>query len=51
MSQNEGHGAAGTIRRSRGLVAMTFIHTDVDDFPAAVGEAARVLRSGGRLIA
>lgn len=29
---------------------MTFIHTDVDDFAAVVGEAARVLRSGGRLV-
>ncbi|WP_213453219.1 class I SAM-dependent methyltransferase [Rhizomonospora bruguierae] len=29
---------------------MTFVHTDVDDFPAAVAEAARVLRPGGRLI-
>ena len=29
---------------------MTFIHTDVDDFPAAVAEAARVLRPGGRLV-
>jgi SAM-dependent methyltransferase len=31
-------------------VVMTFIHTDVDDFPATVAEAARVLRPGGRLI-
>jgi SAM-dependent methyltransferase len=31
-------------------VAMTFTHTDVDDFPAAIGEAARVLRPGGRLV-
>jgi len=31
-------------------VVMTFIHTDVDDFPAVVGEAARVLRPGGRLV-
>jgi SAM-dependent methyltransferase len=31
-------------------VVMTFLHTDVDDFPAAVAEAARVLRPGGRLI-
>lgn len=31
-------------------VAMTFIHTDVDDFAAVVGEAARVLRPGGRLV-
>ncbi|HKT00001.1 MAG TPA: class I SAM-dependent methyltransferase [Rugosimonospora sp.] len=31
-------------------VAMTFTHTDVDDFPAAVAEAARVLRPGGRLV-
>jgi hypothetical protein len=29
---------------------MTFTHTDVDDFAAAIGEAARVLRPGGRLI-
>jgi ubiquinone/menaquinone biosynthesis C-methylase UbiE len=31
-------------------VVMTFIHTDVDDFPATVAEAARILRPGGRLI-
>jgi SAM-dependent methyltransferase len=31
-------------------VVMTFIHTDVDDFPTAVAEAARVLRPGGRLV-
>jgi SAM-dependent methyltransferase len=31
-------------------VSMTFIHTDVDDFPAVVAEAARVLRPGGRLV-
>jgi SAM-dependent methyltransferase len=31
-------------------VVMTYIHTDVDDFPAAVSEAARVLRPGGRLV-
>jgi SAM-dependent methyltransferase len=31
-------------------VVMTFIHTDVDDFAAAVAEAARVLRPGGRLV-
>jgi SAM-dependent methyltransferase len=31
-------------------VVMTFTHTDVDDFPTAVAEAARVLRPGGRLV-
>jgi SAM-dependent methyltransferase len=31
-------------------IAMTFIHTDVDDFPAVVAEAARALRPGGRLV-
>jgi SAM-dependent methyltransferase len=31
-------------------VAMTFTHTDVDDFGAVIGEATRVLRPGGRLI-
>jgi SAM-dependent methyltransferase len=31
-------------------VVMTFTHTDVDDFPAVVSEAARVLRPGGRLV-
>jgi SAM-dependent methyltransferase len=31
-------------------VAMTFVHTDVDHFGAAIGEAARVLRPGGRLV-
>jgi SAM-dependent methyltransferase len=30
-------------------VVMTFLHTDVDDFPLAVAEAARILRPGGRL--
>jgi SAM-dependent methyltransferase len=29
---------------------MTFTHTDIDDFPAAISEAARVLRPGGRLV-
>lgn len=29
---------------------MTYIHTDVDDFSRVVGEAARVLRPGGRLV-
>lgn len=29
---------------------MTFTHTDVDDFPAAIGEVTRVLRPGGRLV-
>jgi SAM-dependent methyltransferase len=33
-----------------GAVTMTFTHTDMDDFPAAVTEAARVLRPGGRLV-
>jgi ubiquinone/menaquinone biosynthesis C-methylase UbiE len=28
-------------------VALTFIHTDVDDFHAVIGEAARVVRPGG----
>jgi SAM-dependent methyltransferase len=32
------------------VVTMTFIHTDVDDFPAVVAEAARVLRPGGKLV-
>jgi SAM-dependent methyltransferase len=31
-------------------VVMTFTHTDIDDFPAAVAEAARVLRPRGRLV-
>jgi SAM-dependent methyltransferase len=31
-------------------VTMTFIHTDVDDFPAAIAEAVRVLKPGGRLV-
>jgi SAM-dependent methyltransferase len=31
-------------------VVMTFVHTDVDDFAAVVGEAARILRPGGRLV-
>jgi SAM-dependent methyltransferase len=31
-------------------VAMTFIHSDVDDFHVVVGEVARVLRPGGRLV-
>jgi SAM-dependent methyltransferase len=31
-------------------VVMTFVHTDLDDFPAAVSEAARILRPGGRLV-
>jgi SAM-dependent methyltransferase len=31
-------------------VAMTFLHTDVDHFPATLGEAARVLSPGGRLV-
>ena len=32
------------------VVVMTFIHTDVDDFPVAVAEAVRVLRPAGRLV-
>jgi SAM-dependent methyltransferase len=32
------------------VVVMTFTHTDVDDFRAVVGEAARVLQAGGRLV-
>jgi ubiquinone/menaquinone biosynthesis C-methylase UbiE len=31
-------------------IVMTFTHTDIDDFPSAVAEAARVLRPGGRLV-
>jgi ubiquinone/menaquinone biosynthesis C-methylase UbiE len=31
-------------------IAMTFVHTDVDDFPAVIGEAARVPQPGGRLV-
>jgi ubiquinone/menaquinone biosynthesis C-methylase UbiE len=31
-------------------VTMTFLHTDVDHFPAAIGEAARLLSPGGRLV-
>ena len=29
---------------------MTFVHTDLDDFPAAVAELARILQPGGRLV-
>lgn len=36
--------------RSVSVVTMTFTHTDMDDFATVVGEAARVLRSDGRLI-
>ncbi|HEY6746071.1 MAG TPA: class I SAM-dependent methyltransferase [Mycobacteriales bacterium] len=32
------------------VVVMTFLHTDVDDFPATIGEVARVLSPGGRLV-
>jgi SAM-dependent methyltransferase len=32
------------------VVAMTFVHTDVSDFPSVVAEAARVLRPSGRLV-
>jgi SAM-dependent methyltransferase len=32
------------------VVAMTFVHTDVDDFSAVIGEAVRVLSPGGRLV-
>lgn len=31
-------------------VAMTFLHTDLDHFPATIGDAARVLSPGGRLV-
>jgi SAM-dependent methyltransferase len=31
-------------------VVMTFTHTDLDDFAGAIGEAARVLKPGGRLV-
>lgn len=31
-------------------VTMTYTHTDIDNFPAAVAEAARILRPGGRLV-
>jgi SAM-dependent methyltransferase len=31
-------------------VAMTFLHTDVDHFLTTIGEAARVLSPGGRLV-
>jgi ubiquinone/menaquinone biosynthesis C-methylase UbiE len=31
-------------------VTMTYTHTDIDDFPAAVAEATRILRPGGRLV-
>jgi len=39
----------GTATESISTVAMAFTHTDVDDFPRAIAEAARVLRPGGRL--
>ncbi|MFV2083982.1 class I SAM-dependent methyltransferase [Micromonospora sp. LOL_021] len=31
-------------------VVMTYTHTDIDNFPTAISEAARILRPGGRLI-
>ncbi|MEU7591125.1 class I SAM-dependent methyltransferase [Micromonospora sp. NPDC049230] len=31
-------------------VVLTYTHTDIDDFPAAISEATRILRPGGRLI-
>ena len=37
-------------RGSLDAVVMAFVHTDLDDLPGAVGEAARVLRPGGRLV-
>jgi hypothetical protein len=35
---------------SAAAVTMTFLHTDVDHFPATIGEAARALSPGGRLV-
>jgi SAM-dependent methyltransferase len=32
------------------VVVMTFTHTDLDDFAGAIGEAARILKPGGRLV-
>jgi SAM-dependent methyltransferase len=32
------------------LAITTFTHTDVDDFPATIAEAARVVRPGGRVV-
>jgi SAM-dependent methyltransferase len=32
------------------VAVAAFVHTDVDDFPAAVAEAARVLEPGGRFV-
>lgn len=32
------------------VVASVFVHTDVEDFPALVADAARVLRPGGRFV-
>src|SRR2546423_1749316 len=32
------------------VVVAAFVHTDIDDFPAAVADVARVLQPGGRFV-